>query len=122
MFMLHDIADSTRTQCLRSAFAFTRWSLHNGLTSGTTLRPPSARTLVFHASWRAAQGNSVGYMRSCLSGVAACFEWHYHDNILRDSKGDIHRDLSRVLRGIARVLSKKTEDRLPLTMPLMNRC
>jgi hypothetical protein len=54
MFMLHDIADSTRTQHLRSAFAFTRWSLHNGLTSGTTLSPPSARTLVFHASWRAA--------------------------------------------------------------------
>ena len=76
---------------------------------------------MFYASWRAAQGNSVGYMRSCLSGVAAYFEWHHHDNILRDNKGNIHRDPSRVLRGIARVLSKKTEDRLPLTMPLMNK-
>ena len=121
MFMLHNVADSTRAQYLRSAFAFTRWSLHNGLTNGSSILPPSPRTLVFYAAWRAVQGNSAGYIRSCLSGIAAYFEWHHHRNILHNDQGDIHRDLSRVLRGIARITSKKTAERLPLTVPLMNR-
>ena len=121
MFTLHNVADSTREQCLRSAFALTRWSLHDGLTNGTAILPPSPRTLAFHAAWRAVQGNGVGYIRSCSSGIAACFEWHHHRNVLHNEKRDIHRDLSRALRGIARITSKKTAERLPLTVPLMKR-
>ena len=121
MFMLHDVADSTRDQYLKSAFAFTKWAMRNGLSNGISLPPPSPRTLVFYAAWRAGQGNSPQYIRSCLSGIAAYFEWHHHRNILRDDHGNIHREISRVLRGISRMLTKAKGERLPLTIPLLHR-
>lgn len=121
MFMATSLAKSTRKNYTLAAMAFSKWCLHNGLTIGNQLPVPSVRTLVYHCAWRAGQGNSPGYIRSCLSGVAAYFEWHHHPNILRDRHGNIHQDIARVMRGISRLLSTKRKKRLPITVPLLNK-
>ena len=41
--------------------------------------------------------------------------------MLRDDHGNIHREISRVLRGISRMLTKAKGERLPLTIPLLHR-
>ena len=118
--MREDKAQSTRRNYINAAFAFTDWCLKNGLTVGDRLPVPSPATLVYHAAWRAGKGNSPGYIRSCLSGINAYFEWHHFPSILRDSNGNVHRVVARVLRGISRLLSRKVKKRLPITIPLLH--
>lgn len=120
LFMREDKAKTTRKNYISSAFAFTDWCLKNGLTMGDRLPVPTPATLVFHAAWRAGRGNSPGYIRSCLSGISAYFEWHHFPSVLRDGNGNVHRDISRVLRGISRLLSRKVKKRLPITIPLLH--
>ena len=117
--MTEAVAAGTRKNCLRSAFQFTDWCLKNGLATGTRLPVPDVRTLVHYSVWRAGQGNSPGYIRSRLSGIGQCFEWHHFPNVLCNDAGAFHPDLSRVLKGISHLLSQKTET-LPMHAPLMH--
>ena len=98
---------------------YTDFCTANGMLVDGLLQCPTEQDLIFFATWRAGLGNSPGYVKSILSGLAYYFISHGCKDPTKDPYGNTLPRLARTLRGISRMRTDEKRVRPPLTTDLL---